>query len=148
MSTRRIANQPIRLAAGAFIVNSGLVKLAADGDHATGIHSMAKGAFPVVEKVPPEPFMKGLAAAEVALGGALMLPIVPDRLAGLALVPFAGGLVWMYSQTDGMHQPDSLRPTPKGMSLAKDIWLLGIGLTLLLTGKKKTKRSKPAAKSS
>jgi hypothetical protein len=148
MSARRIANQPIRLAAGAFIVNSGLVKLAADGEHANGIHSMAKGAFPLFEKVPPETFTKGLAAAEVALGSALVLPVVPDRLAGLALVPFAGGLVWMYAQTEQMHQPNSLRPSQQGTALAKDIWLLGIGLTLLLTGRRKHKSARRAKKES
>jgi hypothetical protein len=32
----------------------------------------------------------------------------------------------------GMRQPSSLRPTPDGIGLAKDVWLLGAGLTLLL----------------
>ena len=31
-----------------------------------------------------------------------------------------------------MRQPGSLRPTPDGIGLAKDVWLLGAGLTLLL----------------
>ena len=148
MSARRLANQPIRLAAGAFIVNSGLTKLSANGDHANGLHTMAKGAFPFLEKMPPEPFAKTLAATEVALGTALALPILPDRLAGLALTPFAGGLVWMYTQTDSVHQPNSLRPNGQGTGLAKDLWLLGIGLTLLLTGRgRKKKAPRPARES-
>jgi hypothetical protein len=31
-----------------------------------------------------------------------------------------------------MRQPGSLKPTPDGIGLAKDVWLLGAGLTLLL----------------
>jgi hypothetical protein len=31
-----------------------------------------------------------------------------------------------------MRQPGSLRPAPDGIGLAKDVWLLGAGLTLLL----------------
>jgi hypothetical protein len=148
MSARHLANQPIRLAAGAFILNSGLEKLDTDGDHANGLHTMAKGAFPFLERVPAERFAKSLAAAEVALGTVLALPVLPDRMAGLALTPFAGGLVWMYSQTDAMHEPNSLRPSRQGMALAKDVWLLGIGLTLLLTGRGRAKRPRRAHKES
>jgi hypothetical protein len=134
MARRRVSNQPIRLAAGAFILNSGVGKLQVEGDRAKGLHSMAKGTFPFFERVPPERFVKALAVAEIALGAALVVPIVPDRLAGLALTPFAGGLVWMYAHTEGLHEPNSLRPTGAGTPLAKDVWLLGIGLTLLATG--------------
>jgi len=134
MARRRVSNQPIRLAAGAFILNSGIEKLRADQDRAAGLHGFAKGSFPFFESLPPEQFAKGLAVAEVVLGSALLLPFVPDRMAGLALTPFAGGLMWMYAKTEGMHEPDSLRPTRSGTALAKDVWLLGIGLTLLATG--------------
>jgi hypothetical protein len=71
-----------------------------------------------------------------------LVPIVPDRLAGLALTPFAGGLLWMYWKTDAMHQPNSLRPTQMGTALAKDVWLLGIGLTLLATGRRRGSSSR------
>jgi hypothetical protein len=82
--------------------------------------------------------------AEVALGAALLTPFVSDRLAGLALTPFAGGLMWMYSQTDAMHQPGSLRPTQMGTAVAKDVWLLGIGLTLLTTRRRRSKADRGA----
>jgi|SRR5580700_1439295 hypothetical protein len=134
MARRRVSNQPIRLAAGSFILNSGVQKLKADSEQAKGLHGFAKGSFPFFEKVPPEQFAKGLAVGEVAIGAALMLPLVPDRMAGLALTPFAGGLLWMYAHTEGMHEPGGIRPTRSGTALAKDVWLLGIGLTLLATG--------------
>ncbi|MGH9046109.1 MAG: hypothetical protein ACRDVW_02220 [Acidimicrobiales bacterium] len=136
MGRRRVANQPIRLAAGSFILNAGIGKLSADEERAAGVHGMAKSSFPFFDKLPAEQFTKGLAASEVALGAALVLPVVSDQLAGLGLTAFAGGLMWMYLQTDAMHEPNSIRPSRAGTALAKDVWLLGIGLTLLATGGK------------
>jgi hypothetical protein len=141
MGRRRVSNQPIRLSAGAFILNAGMGKLQADEERAKGIHGMAKASFPFFENLPPEQFAKGLALAEVAIGAALVVPLVPDRWAGLALTPFAGGLIWMYLQTDAMHEPNSIRPSRAGTALAKDVWLLGIGLTLLATGRRRSRDS-------
>jgi hypothetical protein len=144
MGRRRVSNQPIRLAAGAFILNAGIGKLSADEARAGRLHEMAKGSFPFFEKVAPEQFAKGLAVSEIALGAALLTPLVSDRLAGLALTPFAGGLVWMYAHMDAMHEPNSLRPTQTGTGLAKDVWLLGIGLTLLASGRRRSKQDRRA----
>jgi hypothetical protein len=33
-----------------------------------------------------------------------------------------------------MREERSLRPTQQGMTLAKDVWMFGIGLTLLIDG--------------
>lgn len=127
----RLANLPERIAAGAFILNSGLTKLQADKESANHIHEMAKGTYPMLEQVPPEGFAKGLGMAEVAIGGALLFPLIGDGLAGLALTAFSGGLVGLYMQTPGMRQEGGVRPTQQGTALAKDIWLLGIGLSLV-----------------
>lgn len=105
---------------------------------------MATGTFPFFEKIPPTQFTKGLAATEIGIGSALVLPLVSDRLAGLALTPFAAGLMWMYAQNDSMHKPDSLRPSGQGTALAKDIWLVGIGLTLLASGRRRSKAKRQA----
>ena len=121
------------------MLNAGIGKLSAGEEQAGRLHGMAKGPFPFFENVPPQQFAKGLAVGEVAIGAALLTPFVSDRLAGLALAPFAGGLLWMYAKTDGMHEPNSLRPTQMGTAVAKDVWLLGIGLTLLATGRRKSK---------
>ena len=144
MGRRSVSNQPIRLAAGAFMLNAGIGKLSADEARAAGLHGMAKGSFPFFEDIPPEQFAKSLAIAEVALGAVLLTPFVSDRMAGLALTPFAGGLMWMYSQIDAMHQPGSLRPTQVGTAMAKDVWLLGIGLTLLATRRRRSKADRGA----
>ena len=148
MARRRVSNLPIRLSAGSFILNSGIGKLKADEDQAKGLHGMAKGSFPFFEGLRPEQFAQGLAVMEIGIGAALMLPLVPDRLAGLALTPFAGGLIWMYANTDGMHEPGGIRPTRAGTALAKDVWLLGIGLTLLATGGRAKGRKAKTARTS
>lgn len=120
-----------RLATGAFILNSGLSKLRADQATAEGMHGMACTAYPFLRRIPAEQFIRVLACSEIAVGGSLLAPFVPTRLAGLALTGFSGGLVGLYLRLPGMRESGSLRPTPGGIALAKDSWLLGIGLGFL-----------------
>ncbi len=128
----RIANLPIRVATGAFILSSGLSKLQADKDTYERLHERASGTFPILENVPSEQFGKALAATEVGLGAALLMPfVVGDGLAGLMLSAFSTGLLRLYLKTPGMRQEGSLRPSRDGTAMAKDVWLEGIGLSLL-----------------
>ena len=132
MGFARLARQlPARAAAGGFILNSGLSKWQADEETAVRLHGMAVGSYPFLAKIPARDFGRLLALTEIGLGGALLLPVVPAWLAGAALRAFSGGLLGMYLKTEGMHEPGSVRPTPQGVPLAKDIWMLGIGLSLL-----------------
>ncbi len=75
--------------------------------------------------------MKALAIGEVALGGALLAPIVPAGLAGIGLTGFSGALLGMWWRTPGMHHEGSPRPTQQGIAIAKDVWMLGVGLSLV-----------------
>ena len=128
----RLANLPVRVAAGAFILNSGLNKLKAEKETAQHLHGFASGAYPFLESLPPEQFTKLLGATEVGLGGALLMPlIVGDGLAGLGLTAFSGGLLGLYAKTPGLRQEGSVRPTQEGTAIAKDSWLAGIGLALM-----------------
>ncbi len=128
----RVANLPVRMAAGAFILNSGLTKLKAEKETAERLHGFATGTYPFLENLPPEQFAKLLAVAEVGLGGALLMPVVVgDGLAGLGLTAFAGGLLGLYAKTPGMRQEGSVRPTKDGTAIAKDSWLAGMGLALM-----------------
>lgn len=131
MTLARLSNLPVRIATGAFILNSGISKLSAEKETAEGVHGMAKGAYPFLENVDAGQFTKALGLVETALGGALLVPLVSDGLAGLALSAFAGGLLGLYNKTPGMRGEGSIRPTQQGMPLAKDAWLLGIGLSLI-----------------
>ena len=128
----KLSHIPLRVATGAFILNSGLSKKGLEGQAAEGVHAMAAGAIPVVKKIPANSFAQLLSGAEIALGGALLAPFVSSRIAGAALTGFSAGLVQLYLKTPGMRQAGSLKPTPDGIGLAKDVWLLGAGLTLLL----------------
>ena len=85
-----------------------------------------------LEQFEPEAFTKVLGAAEVALGTALILPIVPSRLAGLGLGAFSAGLLGLYLRTPGLRQEGSLRPSPDGTAIAKDVWMAGIALSLII----------------
>ncbi|MFC4059640.1 hypothetical protein ACFOWE_15150 [Planomonospora corallina] len=122
---------PARSAAGAIILNSGLAKGSADRETATGLHGMAAGTYPFLADMDPEEFTRLLSRAEIALGAALLVPVVPSLLAGLALTAFAGGLLGLYLKTPGLRQEGSLRPTPEGNAIAKDVWLMGIGAGLV-----------------
>ncbi|RKS08569.1 hypothetical protein DFP74_4281 [Nocardiopsis sp. Huas11] len=123
---------PVRLATGAFIFNSGWDKRDADEATAQGLHGMAAGAYPFLDKVAPADFVKAVSAGEMALGASLMLPIVPSRLAGAGLTAFAAGLLGVYLRTPGLRREGSVRPTPDGIGMAKDSFMLGAGLTLMM----------------
>jgi uncharacterized membrane protein YphA (DoxX/SURF4 family) len=133
---------PVRIATGGFILNSGLEKISADSERAAGLHGFASGTYPFLGTLPPERFAKALAISEVGLGTALLLPIVPSRLAGAGLAAFAGGLLGLYLRTPGMRQDGSLRPTEQGIPLAKDVWMLGAGLSLLVADRRRTRRKR------
>jgi hypothetical protein len=135
----KLAHLPLRVATGAYILNSGMSKQGLEGQAAEGLHGMAVGAIPPLKKIPPEQFAKILSTGEIALGAALLIPFVPSALVGAALAGFSAGLVQLYLKTPGMRQPGSLKPTQEGIGLAKDVWLVGAGLTLLLDGLPKRK---------
>jgi hypothetical protein len=128
-----IRDMPARVSAGAFIVNSGLSKLQADEQTAEGLHQMATGAYPFLGSMKPQDFARLLGAGELAVGTALLLPVVPSGVAGVLLTGFSGGLLGLYIKIPGMRQEGSLRPTHQGIALAKDSWLLGIGASLILS---------------
>ena len=135
----KLAHLPLRVATGAYILNSGMSKQGLEGQAAEGLHGMASDAIPPLKRIPPEQFAKILSTGEIALGAALLIPFVPSALVGAALAGFSAGLVQLYLKTPGMRQPGSLKPTQEGIGLAKDVWLFGAGLTLLLDGLPKRK---------
>ena len=123
---------PLRLTAGTYILDSGLHKRDPDEETAKYLHGFARGAYPFLDAVEPVTFGKSLAAAEMLIGAALVIPLVPARLAGLGLLGFGGGLLGLYARTPGMRRPGTLFPTQDGIALAKDSWLVAIGAALAL----------------
>ena len=122
---------PARLATGGYILHSGITKWNGTPQTAAAVHGAAAAAFPFLKDIPPEKFLRMLAAGELAIGTTLLLPLVPSRLAGLALTGFSGALLTMYWRTPAMHKPGSIWPTHAGTAVSKDVWMLGIGLGLL-----------------
>lgn len=127
-----LSHLPLRVAIGAFFLNSGLSKWNLEGEAAVATHGMAVGAMPQVRRIEPDVFARLLAGTEVVLGAALLVPVVPSALVGAGLVGFGGGLARLYLATPGLREPGSIRPTQQGVPIAKDSWLIGAGLTLLL----------------
>lgn len=127
----KVRRSPGRLATGAFILNSGIGKWSADEETAGRLHGMAAGTYPFLQNIKPADFAKLLSAGEIALGAALLLPVVPAALAGAGLTAFSGALLGMYLRTPGLRRERSLRPSQQGVPLAKDVWMLGVGLGLL-----------------
>lgn len=127
----RARTLPGRVVTGGYILHSGLEKWKDEDERAEGLHAMASGAYPFLKAIPPRRFMRLLSAAEIATGAALLVPFVPEAIAGAALTGFAGGLVGLYLRTPGMRRPGSIWPSQAGMGVSKDVWMLGIGLDLL-----------------
>jgi hypothetical protein len=127
----RIRSIPGRLSTGAFILHAGAGKWDLPAERATALHGMAAGAFPFLSRIPAPAFAKLLSASEVATGAVLLSPFVRDRLAGAALTAFSGGLLTMYWRTPTLRKPGSVWPTPAGLPISKDVWMLGIGLGLI-----------------
>lgn len=121
-----------RLATGLFILNSGLSKRDTDQETAEGLQDMASTAYPFLGELDEQEFADLLSKAEIAIGGTLLAPFVPTGLAGAALTGFASGLLGLYLRVPGMHQEGSLRPTDQGRAIAKDVWMLGIGLGFVI----------------
>jgi hypothetical protein len=128
----KLADMAPRVATGAFILNSGLSKRTADEGTAKGLHGMASGAYPVLGRLEPQQFARLLSAGEIALGATLLAPVVPTALAGAALTAFAAGLLGMYLRTPGLRKEGSLAPSPQGITISKDVWMLGIGVGFVL----------------
>lgn len=133
MSLRSVlTHYPQRLAAGAYVLHSGIEKWSGGPEQAAFVHGAASGAYPFLKDVPPATFLKALSVGEMATGALLLLPFVPDRIAGAALTGFSGALVTMYLRTPAMHKDGSVWPTPGGLAVSKDVWMLGIGAGLVL----------------
>ncbi|WP_248292771.1 hypothetical protein [Actinomycetospora sp. TBRC 11914] len=123
---------PARLATGAFILNSGIEKSRGDQQTAEALHGMASGTYPFLGKLQATQFLKALSTTEIVLGAALLVPFVPTVVAGAGLAAFSGGLLGLYLRTPGLRQDGSLRPSPQGVPVAKDVWMLGIAAGFLV----------------
>lgn len=131
-----LISAPARLAAGAFILNAGLGKRNLPEEAYAGMRDAGAVGVPQLAQIPAKDFGKGLAYGEMALGAALLAPVVPGWLAGAGLAAFSAGLLNMYRKTPGMTV-DGIRPTQEGTAVAKDVFMLGIAGTIILDSLRK-----------
>ena len=141
----KLRQLPPRLATGVFILDSGWGKQGADDDAAKKYHEMAANAYPFLRNIPPKTFTRLLSAGELALGAALVLPVVPAVVAGSGLAAFSTGLLGMYLRMPGTTREGSVLPSEQGIPLAKDVWMLGTGLGLVLDSDAPKKRRRRGA---
>ena len=145
----KLSHIPLRLATGAFILNAGYSKRNLDKDSAARLQGMGAKAFPQLSRMEPERFGKLLSYAEMTLGATLLAPFVPSRLAGLGPGLFSGSMLTMYRRIPEMTLEDGIRPSQQGTVLAKDVWMFGIALALILDRKgspmRGARRSTPGA---
>lgn len=127
----KLRQAPPRVATGAFVLHSGLQKWKGDEATAEVVHGMACGAYPVLKKLTPRQFLRVLSCAEITTGSLLLAPFVPGYVAGAFLTGFSGALLGLYARTPGMREPGGVWPTQEGIALAKDSWMLGVGLGLI-----------------
>ena len=129
----KLRHLPLRLGAGAYILNSGLDKLGADEETAKGLHGTAAGASPFLSGVDPKTFTTALAATEVGLGTALLVPVLPRVAVATGFTAFSAALVGLYLRTPALHRGEGdPRPNPDGIGVAKDVIMLGAAASYLI----------------
>ncbi|WP_034221011.1 membrane protein [Actinotalea ferrariae] len=128
----KLHHLPPRLACGAFILNTGISKRSLDVEAATGLRDQATNAYPVLKNVDPVRFGKALSTFEIVLGLSLLVPRVPTWVGAAGLSGFSAALMGVYLKTPGMTREDGIRPAPAGMGIARDIFMLGSGLGLVI----------------
>ncbi|MDT9409254.1 hypothetical protein [Corynebacterium rouxii] len=131
MADNKIASMFLRGIAGAFILNTGIGKMNLPKEGAEYIHGMAVSGIPAVKNIDPQLFAKVISASEIGIGASLLLPVVPNKLAGLMLGTFSSGLLSMYFGEESNTEKDGIRPSQSGLPLAKDSWLFAIAGALL-----------------
>lgn len=141
----KLHNLPVRLTAGLYLLDSGLATLSADEAAAVSLHKFATDAYGLLSRFESRKFSKCFATGELLLAAGLLLPFVPDETVGLGLTVFSAIMFGLYLRLPGMRRERSLRSTPKGTSLAKNIWLLGMGLSLALTSYRSSTDEHPDA---
>lgn len=126
-----LSSAALRLLPGAFVLNSGIGKIGMPAEASAGAQQFAASALPALKKLPAGKFGTILGWAETSVGATLLAPFVPNAVAGAALTTFSAGLLALYFSDPDNRQNDGIRPSEQGTALAKDSWLLAIGVALL-----------------
>jgi uncharacterized membrane protein YkgB len=125
---------PLRLSSAAFLVWVGSRKVQRPREH-TDLLELASHSAPFLQRAfaaHPELFARVLGSTEVSLGLWLASGIA-RRAAGVALTAFSLTTFSLVYTVPGNRVEGSWwEPSPQGLSISKDVWMLGIGLALAL----------------
>ena len=125
---------PLRLTVGTFFLKSALSKRGTNEATAERPQQFAATTYPFPGKLDAQKSLRLLSAGEIAIATSLLLPVIPAAVAGVALTAFSVGTLGLYLRTPGMRREGSLGPTEQGTVLAKDVWMLGISVSLIAEG--------------
>ncbi|MBZ8177407.1 hypothetical protein GP475_00720 [Corynebacterium poyangense] len=117
---------------GAYLLQSGWSLKDLPEEAAKGLQDFAATGVPQMKKLSPAQFRQFVAYSQLGIGGALLAPVVPKKLAALGLAGFSAGLLSIYFRNQDMTQADGIRPSEAGLSLSKDVWLAAIAGALLV----------------
>jgi hypothetical protein len=124
---------PIRIAFGFFFLHVALSHKDLDEKGAKGLQRFEATAFPFVMKLEPQQFKAAMVAGESATAASLLVPGVPPVLGGAALTGFGTSLLGVYLKSPMLRKSEkSIRPNEFGLGIAKDVWMVAAGLTVLL----------------
>jgi hypothetical protein len=132
-----LSNAILRGVSGAYLLQSGYGKLGLPVEAAEGIQGFAETGIPQVAKLDADTFGKFVAYSELGIGGALIAPFIPSRLAGLGLGVFSAGLLSIYFRNPAMTKEDGIRPSEAGTGLSKDLFLAAIASALVVAPRAK-----------
>ncbi|WP_080792583.1 hypothetical protein [Corynebacterium pacaense] len=135
-----LSNAILRGVSGAYLLQSGYGKLGLPPEAAEGLKGFASTGVPQLGGLDADTFGKLLAYSELGIGGALVAPVVPNRLAGLALGAFSAGLLAIYFRNPAMTREDGIRPSEAGTGLSKDLFLAAIAGALVFAPRRKGRK--------
>ena len=118
---------PPRLITGVYFLNAGLSKRDADDATAGQLHGFASGTYPVLGRLDAKRFTGLLSTAEIAIGAALVVPLVPAWLAGAGLTAFALGTLGLYLRTPACARRVRCALPSRASRLPRTLGWLGSG---------------------
>ena len=90
---------------------------------------MAATAYPLLaDQDPTGVRLEAVGRRDARSGPPLLAPVVPTKAVAAPLTGFAAGLLGLYAKVPGMRREGSSSRPRTASRIAKDVWLLAIGL--------------------
>ena len=123
----KLHDLPTGLVTGGYILHSGLDKWRADdAARDSGPRNGGRDVSGVEIRAPGPDFTRLLAASEIAMGAALLAPVVPAAISGGHPHRVLGRAPGSLHPRPGLRKPGSVWPTHRASASARTSWNLGI----------------------